>query len=63
MPRKRPTDEEWLRPKEAIAILNVSYTWLRDRWDEFDAVQLSGGAYRVPRSALDRYLESRRVAS
>lgn len=55
------TENEWLKPKEAAELLNVSESWFRGRWHEFDAVALTGGAYRIPRKAIDRYLEARKI--
>lgn len=50
-----------LSPKEAAAQLGVSERWFADRWEDFDTVRLSNGAYRIPQSAVTRYIRTRKV--
>ena len=46
-----------LRPSEAAAMLGVSTSWFKSRWDEFDTVKLSPRAYRIPLQRLLDYIE------
>ena len=53
-----PNPEELLRPRDAAAVLGISYASLK-QWiykGKLRTVKTAGGHHRIPQSELDRYL-------
>src|ERR1017187_1202070 len=53
-----PKSEELLRPRDAAAVLGVSYASLK-QWiykGKLRTVKTAGGHHRIPQSEIDRYL-------
>ena len=57
-PKASPKTEELLRPRDAAAILGISYASLK-QWiykGKLRTVKTAGGHHRLPQSELDKYL-------
>ena len=53
-----PKSEELLRPRDAAAVLGVSYATLK-QWiykGKLRTAKTAGGHHRIPQSEIDRYL-------